>query len=1040
MKRILSLWRFFTGNKFFRFCLVGSSGMVSNLAVFFIFRKYFHADINTSAIAAFTFAVTQNYYFNQKWTFKHSAGSDLNFTGYVKYVGVNIFSLSVNLLAVNFIVRSGVFRLPELVAQAVGIVLGFLITYFGSALLVFAKKDQQAALLESKEEVLGIEFTKKKFKTALVAELKSSFKYWLFIFLAAFLVIYLGQLAAVIGSKSILKPVTIWATTENGQVPPSLERFMQLARAGNYTLLKPSLNAGKEWTVEGVFFKKVLLAMSIEDLAKLKNVRVEIGEKTFIYNKEQFLKTWQEVSPVILTGNLSGAETGNYKFFQSPEDMRFAVSRIPIYKSFFSSIINWAGDSLLFRNPLLNSFGPAFLMLFWFIFIRICLGVMPPQTINEALDQRRRGYIIFSGVVYAAIAGLILINFCLSIFYKPNIASLLSQAESSFVPYIFKSIRPKPLERLQFMLSAAVLPFLLFFLHGWLKKVKIISLEFWYKLCALLNIFLLGSLIYLGLSVSGFFFISDSVFSGELLKYFYAFLVFPLCFIFFLTRPLPEKILKLLKLFGILAVFIAFALSIVNVFDGYMPVDLDPVLFPVVSVLAGKSLLAPITSFYGLYPFFIAPIFYVIGFSVLKFSFVMAALMLISFAALYRALGLLIKNKTIYLLGFLSLVFYTVLATRVLPEYYFQYWPLRFVFPCLGFLCVAAYLKYENKLYYFLSFIVCALAVLWNLETGAVLFISFLVSLFFSHLANWQGIQKFIAKNFQHLVVSSLALGLVFGLFSVITKIQSSHWPDFTLLFRYQKLFVAGYLNIALVPPPHTWVVVAVIYLLGLLSAIAALQKQAVNFTDKVVFFLSILGVGLFAYYEGQSSDITLFRTSYPAIVIAIIFADRLWEEIKSFKGRLYGNFFAFAFIMFVLISVPFSLLYNLATYYSFGKLAIKNIRLETSEILSDAEFIKTQTKPKEAVFILASPLQAELYAESNTVPNLNIPSVADIVFPSDLEILINFLQTNKTVKVFVKQPLESYDKFDIKIRQILSEKYTQVSKSKNGMVFYILK
>jgi hypothetical protein len=78
---------------------------------------------------------------------------------------------------------------------------------------------------------------------------------------------------------------------------------------------------------------------------------------------------------------------------------------------------------------------------------------------------------------------------------------------------------------------------------------------------------------------------------------------------------------------------------------------------------------------------------------------------------------------------------------------------------------------------------------------------------------------------------------------------------------------VAGYLNIPMVPPPHTWAIILLVYLIGLLSVAKALAKNEVNYTSKIIFFSCILGLGLFAYYEGQSSDITLFRTSYPAIV-----------------------------------------------------------------------------------------------------------------------------------------------------------------------------
>jgi hypothetical protein len=119
----------------------------------------------------------------------------------------------------------------------------------------------------------------------------------------------------------------------------------------------------------------------------------------------------------------------------------------------------------------------------------------------------------------------------------------------------------------------------------------------------------------------------------------------------------PKSVLLFLKLLGLLAVVAVFSLGIVNLFDGYLPLDLDPVIYPQIQVLSGKNLLAPVTSFYGLYAFFLQPIFKLIGFSVLKFSLVMSSLMLLSFWFLKKMLRRAVENTTIYLLGFLAIVF-----------------------------------------------------------------------------------------------------------------------------------------------------------------------------------------------------------------------------------------------------------------------------------------------------------------------------------------------------------------------------------------------
>jgi hypothetical protein len=509
-------------------------------------------------------------------------------------------------------------------------------------------------------------------------------------------------------------------------------------------------------------------------------------------------------------------------------------------------------------------------------------------------------------------------------------------------------------------------------------------------------------------------------------------------YVFIFKEPLA-KIYSffILNVFSWLGMITAFSLGVLNVSDGFSSTDLDPVIYPMVQVMAGKSLLAPVTSFYGLYPFFLGPVFAVIGFSVLKFALVMAGLVLVSFISIKQAMSLVIKDRLLYLLGFLMIVFYTVLATRLTPEYYFQYWPIRFLFPCLSLWLVAKYLRSESRLVYFLSFLICSAAIFWNMDTGVVLFASWFAVLALHDWSKGLGFQKFIVRMVRHAGTGLLSFAIVTGIFSLITNLQSGRWPDFSMLPRYQKLFLSGYLNIGMIPPPHTWTVIIFIYLIGLLLAARALYRGSVSYIHKIIFFLSVLGLGLFAYYEGQSSDVTLFRTSYPALILVTIFADQLWEKVKTYGVVLYGEFMVLALMLFVLFSVPFSLIANSGKYYKFVNMAVNNISLRDSAVIRDSAFIRSYAAKGEKVLILARVEQGIYYATSQTHPILDVPSVADIVFPGDMGILVDFLNTNTSTKVFIKQPLETYDLYDNRIKETLKEKYKESATTENGLSFY---
>lgn len=1039
MKIFLNLIINLKNHHFTRFAIVGCFGVATNMAVFFVSRRFAHLGVNLAVIAAFVFAVTQNYYFNHIWTFRRDVKVKPNIPDYSKYVAINLFSLAVNLLVTNFILRLASPKVPEVVAQAFGILLGFIITYAASSVLVFAKKE---SVLASGKNTLSA-FPKGLINEA-VRILRREYKLGILICLAVFAVLFVGQIMAVIGNKSILEPVTIQALSKTGAPVPSFERFMQLARAGNYTFIKPNSDRQKEWTVENVFFKKILVGLTEFDLQTLGRVWVDIGNKSFVFSADEFRKNWTPVDRSVLSGNFTGREGDTYVFFEAPPSVRYSMSRVPVYRSFFSSIINWGGDDRLILAPLKTGVSLGFLAAFLLILARVTVICFEQLGAGRSLDEadiqkNRRDYIIFSASLFSWVIVLAALNLFIYIFYKPDIAGILNAAKEHYVVYFFKFIRPKPVERTQFALSAIFSPFILLALYIWwnkaVSKSKTIIAK-WYKTAALVNMFSLGSLLYLGLAIGGFYYARDSFFAGELSKYFYGVIILPAIIFLFFKKNISKQAGAALEVMAFLCFIVVFSLSVVNVANGFVPQDLDPVIYPLVQVLAGKSLLAPVTSFYGLFPFFLAPVFFFFGFSVLKFSLLMACLVVFSFFCLKASLRLVVKDKIIYLLGFLAVVFYSVLATRTAPEYYFQYWPVRFLFPCVGLWLTALYFRRENKFIYFASFVFFAVGVLWNLDVGLVVLIAWTAALFFNDLAKQGGVGKLILRTLRHGAFGLLSIGLVTGTFAFITRLASGSFPDFSLLFRYQKLFLSGYLNIGMVPPPHTWTSVVLIYSVGLLVSVRAFYRGKISYINKIIFFLSILGFGLFAYYEGQSSDVTLFRVSYPAIILMVIFADILWDRVKTFGALAYGEFLALMFIMFILFSVPFGLLRNSGTYYKFLSLAVKNITLRDSQTLQNAKFIAEHSALGEKVFILASPQQGVLYAESKTRPVLDLPSVSDIVFPKDMNVQLKFLSENKTVKVFVKQPLEAYDIFDSRIKELIPAKYKETASS-SGLSLY---
>jgi putative flippase GtrA len=100
-----------------KFCTVGASGYVVNLAVYAILLAL-GVHYLPAAVCSFLVAVTNNYLWNRVWTFRHQRGH-LVFQGF-RFLLVSTVALAANLAFLSALVALGV---PKLPAQAIAIAL-----------------------------------------------------------------------------------------------------------------------------------------------------------------------------------------------------------------------------------------------------------------------------------------------------------------------------------------------------------------------------------------------------------------------------------------------------------------------------------------------------------------------------------------------------------------------------------------------------------------------------------------------------------------------------------------------------------------------------------------------------------------------------------------------------------------------------------------------------------------------------------------------------------------------------------------------------
>lgn len=116
-----------------RFCAVGGSGYVVNLAVFSAFIGL-GTGHRAAAVAAFLVAVSNNFVWNRRWTFADSRARHAGFQA-ARFLAVSLAAFLVSLLLLELLITVG--HLDELPAQAIAIVAATPLSFLGNRLWSF---------------------------------------------------------------------------------------------------------------------------------------------------------------------------------------------------------------------------------------------------------------------------------------------------------------------------------------------------------------------------------------------------------------------------------------------------------------------------------------------------------------------------------------------------------------------------------------------------------------------------------------------------------------------------------------------------------------------------------------------------------------------------------------------------------------------------------------------------------------------------------------------------------------------------------------
>jgi len=432
-------------------------------------------------------------------------------------------------------------------------------------------------------------------------------------------------------------------------------------------------------------------------------------------------------------------------------------------------------------------------------------------------------------------------------------------------------------------------------------------------------------------------------------------------------------------------------------------VHFQAVAYSLTQIYAGKPLLTASPPLYGYYAEFLLPVFKVMGLSVFKFCVVMGVLQGIALASILLVVVNHLRTPVAKVLCCAALLFFvgsTCLVGRRPFDPVFQYWPIRFLFPALS---VSVYLWAARRaapMAWLLAGALAGLALMWNLESGiavagAVLF-AFAMEAAGSASAARKGGKRSL---FFAPVVAGVVMIETCVLFRLFLEMQAGWKTPLHQTSEYQRLFYQSGLMMEPMPmEAHPWWLVIAVYLLGLGFGVRNFLNGDRSAFTRLSVFLSILGTGLFTYYQGRSVDFNLMNASWPAILLGFLFVDRLLRGIRARlvpRGMCWVALPAVYLGLMALVMMPVAF----ARVWSFGAAQWRaNLGSESwkpADVIDQrTAFIRSHVGKDRDCVILAD-YQAVYFMETGLRSSLDAPGLTEIFFVEDLEMLRGALMEN---------------------------------------------
>lgn len=425
--------------------------------------------------------------------------------------------------------------------------------------------------------------------------------------------------------------------------------------------------------------------------------------------------------------------------------------------------------------------------------------------------------------------------------------------------------------------------------------------------------------------------------------------------------------------------------------------------YPVYKTISGLTPGIDFKNLYGFYPYIYSLFFNIDNISIPRFSFLNACLVGTILVLLAYIMFSTMKNKILAFLIYSTCLYFSLLTSlhtykRYFSLYYLQYLPHRIFFVILISALICLYISLKNegikKFLKVIGYIICAISLIWNLESGI------------ATLVGWCGLHFYLNFNKSERFKEILKIGIsgittivsTFATILIITYLHSGKIINplglfFGQFIFYQKGFFMLKMNIFEQP----FLLVIAIYLISMGKSIKSLIENNISKNDILNFTFSIIGFGLFTYFQGRSHVLCITGCSWIMYVLVGLLIDEYYSKYLYYKNLEKKNDiidflkkttlikFLLYFIALVTISVysiPNLIFEPLKLHKISNKIAKNSLQMKNLKILDSNENYDFITE--DASFY---------YIKFHKPNNLPFSGMTDFFFKSDYQKLKKYLE-----------------------------------------------